>query len=289
MRAGSLGRKRLAGSRASSRVRVPLRERVDVVEGVERLSAAVAPAGRALYWATVHFVDGVLVDSGPAHARPALLRFLAARPLALVLTTHGHEDHVGNHEALPAGTRVLAPAATLPLLDSGPSRIPFYRRVTWGMHGPAPGASALGETVETPRGTWRVIPTPGHSDDHVSFFDEDAGAVYTGDAYLGKFKAARDVEDVHTGLASLRRLAELEPAILYPGHGPALHRPRARLLDTVEHFESLARRAHALAARGARVKDIRRELLGREPFLTYISAGEFSAEKLIENLLRRTC
>jgi glyoxylase-like metal-dependent hydrolase (beta-lactamase superfamily II) len=141
--------------------------------------------------------------------------------------------------------------------------------------------------VETPRGRFRVVPTPGHADDHVAFFDEDASALFTGDAYLGRFRAARTVEDVHTELDSMRRLADLDAAILYPGHGATVRRPRAKLLETVEHFESLARRAHALAAKGWGVRRIRREILGGEPLLTYISAGEFSANKLVENLLRR--
>ena len=268
---------------------LPIAERVETVEGVERLWVSVAPGGRAAYWAIVHLVDGVLVDSGPSRARRAVGRFVARRPLSAVLTTHGHEDHVGNHEALPRDVPVHAPAATLPLLESGPPPIPFYRRLTWGAHGASPGARGFeaGETVETPKRRFLVVATPGHSDDHVSFLDEDAGAIFTGDAFLGRSRIARLEEDLHAQVETWRRLADLDPSLLFPGHGPVVRRPRARLLDQVGHYESLARRCHALADRGWAPRRIRRELLGREPFLRWFSRGEFSAENLVVNLLRR--
>lgn len=264
-----------------------LRERVVRHGEVERLSASVAYAGRTLYWASVHLVDGVLIDSGPPHARPALLRFLASRPLHTVLTTHLHEDHVGNHEALPSGVRVVAPRETVALLESGPPRIPLYRRVTWGTHGRAPGAEVVGDEVRTPRRAFRVVNARGHSADHVAYLDESSGALYTGDAYLGRFKIARDEEDVHDEIATLRRLADLDPTTMFPGHGPIVERPRAKLVETAEHFETLARDAWRLADRGWGVRRIRRELFGAEPLLTLVSGYEFSCAKMVRNLLRR--
>lgn len=265
----------------------PHRSRLEVVDGVERFHVSVAWGGRPWYWMVVHHVGGVVVDTGPVHARPAVARFLREHRVTDVLTTHGHEDHVGNHAAVPPGATVHAPESTLPILERGPPPFPFYRRFTWGMHGPAPGAKALGARVEAGGRAFRVVPTPGHSDDHVAFLDEAASAVYSGDAYLGKFRAARDEEDVHTELDSLRRLADLDPARLYPAHGPSVARPRAKLLETVGHFEALARRCHVLAAQGLAPRRIAREVVGREGSLTYFSGGEFSGVKLVRNLLRR--
>ena len=267
----------------------PIAERVETVEGVERLWVSVALGGRAFYWAVVHRADGVLVDSGPSRARAAVRRFVARAPLEAVLATHGHEDHVGNHEALPPGAPSWAPAATADLLARGPPPIPAYRRVAWGAHGPAPGARPVeaGDVVDTPKRRFLVVPTPGHSDDHVAFLDEAASAVFTGDAFLARSRVARLEEDLHTQVGTWRRLADLDPAILYPGHGAAVRRPRAALLAQAEHVEALARRCHALADRGWTPRRIRRELLGREPFLTWFSGGEFSGENLVANLLRR--
>lgn len=269
------------------RVRVPLWERVEQVGDVERLWVSVALAGRPMYSAVVHHVDGILVDSGPGIARRAVERFLARRPLRAVLTTHLHEDHVGNHEILPRDVPVHAPEATVALLERGPPPIPRYRLLTWGGHGPAPGARVVGEVVETPKRRFRVFATPGHSEDHVSFLDEGASALYTGDAYLGKPRVARLEEDVHTQIESLRRIAEIDAQAIFPGHGPAVQRPRQKILDTIEHMEGLARRAWALADKGLTRRQIAREMFGPEPFITWFSLGEFSAVNLVENLLRR--
>lgn len=269
------------------RVRMPVAERVERVGDVERLWVSVAIAGRPWYWAIVHHVDGVLVDSGPSIARAAVMRFLRTRHTTHVLTTHLHEDHVGNHEALSADLRVVAPEATVRLLEDGPPRIPLYRRLTWGTHGPAPGARVVGDRVATPKRSFRVVPTPGHSMDHVAYLDETGSTVFTGDAYLGKPRTARLVEDVHTGLDSLRRLADLDVALLLPGHGPPVPRPRARLLDTVDHVEALARRCWKLHDAGTPPARIAREVMGRDPPLRWFSGGEFSTENLVENLLRR--
>lgn len=266
----------------------PIVERRQAVEGVERLWISVGFAGRPWYWVIVQRIDGVLIDSGAAVARRVVARFLREQPLAAVLTTHLHEDHVGNHEILPRDVPVHAPAGTVELLERGPPRIPLYRRLTWGTHGSAPGARAIAtDRIVTPKRAFRVVPTPGHSEDHVSFLDEASGTVFTGDAFLGKPKTARLEEDVHTEIESLRRLAALDPNMLLSGHAEPLSRPRAKLLDTAEYFETLARKCWTLHDAGRSVRAIRKEVLGREPLLTRISRGEFSCDNMVVNLLRR--
>lgn len=265
---------------------VGVASRVERHEGVERFHMSPTLAGRPLQWTSVYLVDGVLVDSGCSTGRRAFVRWLAGKRVGTVLTTHEHEDHVGNHEVLPEGVEVWATPRGKRHLDHGPDPFPLYRRLIWGTHGPRPGAKLLGEKVTASGRTFRVIPTPGHSDDHVAFLDDSSGAVFSGDAFMGKFRAARLEEDVHTELRSLRRLHDLDPTVLYPAHGPIVERPRDRLADVIEHFESLGRRAHRLAQQGHVPRRIAKELLGREPALTYLSSGEFSAEKLVLNLLR---
>lgn len=239
--------------------------------------------GRALYWTSAYRVGDVLIDSGCSTGRSVFAPWLRERPVRVALATHEHEDHIGNHAALPDGVATYAPALAKRFLDEGHPRFPLYRRYVWGYHEPRPGARLLPDKVEG----FRVLPTNGHSTDHVSFLHEGLSAVFTGDAYMGKFRAARAEEDVHTGLDSLRRLADLDAAVMYPAHGPAVERPRAKLLDTVAYFEDLCREAWALRGRGWTTRRIARELLGGPGFLTLFSSGEFSEAKLIDNLLRR--
>ncbi|HWH08858.1 MAG TPA: MBL fold metallo-hydrolase [Candidatus Thermoplasmatota archaeon] len=259
--------------------------RVERHGAVERLWMAHAPLGRPLYWTTCHLADGVLVDTGCARGRPALQAFLAQRRVEAVLTTHEHEDHVGNHAVVDAPA--YAPARAADILRDGPPRLPLYRWLTWGAHEAAPRpARPLAERIEAGGRWWRVVPTPGHSGDHVAYLDESSQAAFTGDAYLGKLRAVRAKEDVPLQMESVRRIAALDPATLHPAHGPVLARPRARLLEVADHFDRLREKALRLHERGLSPRRIRQELMGPEPWLCWYSQGAFSAENLVRSLLR---
>ncbi len=131
--------------------------------------------------------DSVLViDPGPLDE--GHLRAVAALgPVAGVLATHGHPDHV---EGL-ARFRELTGA---PLLTE------------------APGITRLA--------------TPGHTADSVCFLVDLGGerAVLTGDSILGRGTTvvAHPDGDLGDYLASLATLVGLGPIPVLPGHGPAL-------------------------------------------------------------------
>ena len=253
---------------------------------VERFHMARSFAGRGLVWVSVYRVGDVLIDSGCSGARSVFLPWVRERPVRVALATHEHEDHIGNHAVLPPGVRRHAPRLACEFLEHGHPRFPFYRRFVWGYHERAPGALVVGDKVDAGGRAFRVLQTNGHSSDHVSYLDERENALYSGDAYMGRFQAARLEEDILTELASLRRMADLDPATLFPAHGPVLRRPRAKLLDTIAYFEELWRRTWKLLDAGATPRAIRRELFPQEPGLTYVSSGEFSCANTVTNLLR---
>ena len=253
---------------------------------VERLHMTRRLPGLAPYFTSVYRIADVLVDSGCGSGRARFVPWMRERAVRHVLTTHEHEDHIGNHAALPKEATVWAPALAARFLEEGHPPFPLYRRIVWGYHEPAAGARVVGEKVDAGGRSFRVVRTDGHSADHVAYLDERENGLYSGDAYIGKFRAARLAEDVHEEIASLRRMADVDPAALFPAHGPVLPRPRARLLETAEHFESLARRAWAMRERGMTERRIAKELLGGPSFLTIFSGGEFSETNLVVDLLR---
>ncbi len=146
----------------------------------------------------------VVVDPGdddPEH----LDRVAAQGPVAVVLLTHRHHDHAAGARRFAALTgtpvRALDPSLTL-------------------------DAEALvdGEVVAAAGCELRVMATPGHTSDSVSFL-LGAGAVLTGDTVLGRGTTVIAHPDGALGpyLASLRRLAALpEGTVVLPGHGQEL-------------------------------------------------------------------
>jgi glyoxylase-like metal-dependent hydrolase (beta-lactamase superfamily II) len=148
-----------------------------------------------------------LVDAGVGDGGHLedILTALDGAPLAQVLLTHGHPDHAGGVPML----RALWPAM----------------RVVAG--------ALVPDVIQAGDGHLRAIHTPGHSKDHRCFFDESSGDLYCGD--LARADGTIVIPASRGGslreyLASLRRVRDLAPRRLLPGHGPIVTDPAA-LID----------------------------------------------------------
>ena len=170
--------------------------------------------------------QAVVVDPGPADEAhlASVEAALSARDAEVValLVTHHHGDHA--EAAAPWSRRFGAPVAAADPSVAGPGgRVlePGERLVLAG--------TALG-----------VVPTPGHTADHVAFRLE-SGAVLVGDHVLGRGTSVvtHPEGDVLAYLESLRRVHDLGPSALYCGHGPELTEDPLAVLEFY-----LAHRAH---------------------------------------------
>lgn len=159
-----------------------------------------------------------VIDPGPDHEAHLREVERTAGRVAAILLTHDHPDHA-------PGARRLSGA-------SGAS----VRSLR-----PADGGLRLrdGEVVGSDGASLRVVATPGHSPDHVAFWSEDSGALFTGDAVLGRGTSVIDPPegDLVAYLRSLRRMRDLGPRTIYPGHGPVVLRGTAKLDEYLEHRE----------------------------------------------------
>ncbi|GAA2396558.1 MBL fold metallo-hydrolase [Mycolicibacterium llatzerense] len=145
----------------------------------------------------------VVVDPGPdddAH----LERIAALGKIPLVLISHKHEDHTGGIDKLVGMT-----GAVVRSVGSG-----FLR----GLGGPLTD----GEVIDAAGLRIKVMATPGHTADSLSFVVDDA--VLTADTVLGRGTTVIDNEDgsLRDYLESLRRLQGLGGRTVLPGHGPDL-------------------------------------------------------------------
>jgi hydroxyacylglutathione hydrolase len=141
--------------------------------------------------------------------------------LKLIVSTHGHWDHIGDNTAVaehtgadiavhPADRHMLeAPSPVLP----PPFRIP-----------PSVPAVELAEGGEIAFGSvrLRVLHTPGHTPGSVCLLDPDEGVLYSGDTLFASGWGRTDLPggDENVIAQSLARLAELEDHVtVHPGHG----------------------------------------------------------------------
>jgi glyoxylase-like metal-dependent hydrolase (beta-lactamase superfamily II) len=145
-------------------------------------------------------------------------------PVALALLTHRHHDHAG-------GARRFAELTGAPVRALDPSLVL--------------GSEALadGDVVAAAGVELRVVSTPGHTSDSLSFLLTGPAAepaVLTGDTILGRGTTVIAHPDGSLGpyLDSLRRLAELAPGTaVLPGHGPELADAPAVAAEYLAHRE----------------------------------------------------
>lgn len=237
--------------------------------------------GRLRGWTSfAYWVDGLLIDAGcPAGAR----RFVAAlqgRPVAQLVLTHHHEDHVGAAARLGVTPRIHP--LGLALL-AGPYRLPYYERVVWGTPAPAAGAP-LGATVATDRHRFQVHHTPGHAPDHVILHEPDQGWLFSGDLLIHpRVPVLRRGEDLGAILASLRLALTLPAERIFCGHYRGTE--PGHLQEKLDFLLGVVGEAARLGARGWAATAIRDRLLGPEGHLAWISGGRFSKLNLIRGAL----
>jgi glyoxylase-like metal-dependent hydrolase (beta-lactamase superfamily II) len=204
-----------------------------------------------------------LVDPGPDDAAHlgAVEAALAARDArcVAVLVTHHHGDHA--EAAVPWGARFGAPVAA----------------ATAAVAGPAGRLLEPGERLILAGTTVDVVPTPGHTGDHLAF-RLASGAVLVGDHVLGRGTSVvtHPEGDVVAYLESLRRVHDLGPSALYCGHGPELTQDPLAVLDF--YLAHRAYREHqvlAVLARGpATVDEIVADVYAEVPRQVWPAAAQ---------------
>lgn len=173
---------------------------------------------------TTVLYDGVAVDPGSPKMRRSLGRHLRqVRPkITRVIATHAHEEHVGNLNWLSdlTGAPVYVSEMTARFLTPF-KKLPWVRATIIGQ---PPNLNQpyqlLDGVLETDSRQLKIIPTPGHCDDHVVLYDPQEKLLLAGDAFMGSYFATPNPDvDSHKWLVSLERLMELDIEILVEGHG----------------------------------------------------------------------
>jgi glyoxylase-like metal-dependent hydrolase (beta-lactamase superfamily II) len=194
---------------------------------VERLTAN-NPSPMTLEGTNTYLVGrdpAVVIDPGPddpAHIDAIRGAAEARGGIGTVLLTHDDADHLAGVEPL----------------GIDPAR-------------PSDGEVVAGLTA---------IATPGHAAEHLSFLlpDGDGFACFCGDLILGRGSTIVGPRELGGSLAdymdSLRRLQALDLTVLYPGHGPEVDDPQAKIAEYLAHRQDREDRLVAALERGQRSK-----------------------------------
>lgn len=180
----------------------------------------------------------LVLDPGPADPDhlERVEQVLARRDVevAAVAVTHHHVDHL---EAAGA----WASRFGCPLHATRPQDVD-----------PTGHLVADGDRIDLPGLTVTAVATPGHSLDHVAY-RLGTGALLTGDHVLGRGTSvvAHPDGDLLAYLASLRKVLDLGPDALFPGHGPELvEDPSAVVRFYLDHRAFRRHQVEAVLAEG---------------------------------------
>ncbi|WP_248002340.1 MBL fold metallo-hydrolase [Streptomyces sp. RPA4-2] len=189
-----------------------------------------------------------LVDTGfVGHAdETAAWARAHAGPIDLVVNTHWHSDHVGGNALLQAQGATIA--AGTPEADAITRRDPGCCGAEYLDQPVAPYTVNVplddGQVLQLGDTDWQAVRTPGHTPGHLALWQPEERILVVGDALsdydVGWVNLALDGPGAATtALASLKRMADLDPRLILPSHGPIPTDPAAA-------FSAALRRAQRL-------------------------------------------
>jgi glyoxylase-like metal-dependent hydrolase (beta-lactamase superfamily II) len=175
-----------------------------------------------------------VIDPGPdlPEHLEAILAEAGGAPIRAIFVTHRHQDHLP--AALPLSERTGAPLYGHRDLPSVQHPLEDEARVAVdGLH-------------------LRALATPGHTWDHHCFLLEEANGIFCGDlmAGSGTVIVGSGAGELTAYLASLRRLLALAPSLIWPGHGPLMDDPAAKIQEYLDHRQLREDQIVAALARG---------------------------------------
>jgi hydroxyacylglutathione hydrolase len=199
--------------------------------GVWRLKEAPRPL------INVYLAGDVLIDAGRRRDRRRIFAELEGVEISMLALTHVHPDHQGVARDVceARGVPLACHAADVDAMEGRRSVTatshPLARFFGRLWQGPPHKVDQVLEEGDEVAG-FRVVHAPGHAPGEVLFWRESDRVAICGDvirnisylslrARLGE-PPAELTPDPAENRRSIRKLAELEPSLILPGHGPAV-------------------------------------------------------------------
>ena len=187
----------------------------------------------------VYMIGDVLIDAATRLARRRILGEIEDRPLSMVALTHCHPDHQGvakvvcEARGVPLACHaddVDAMEGRAPVQQAGP-RNPINRLIATAWQGPPHEVGRVLHEGDEVAG-FRVVHAPGHSPGEVIYFRDSDRVAICGDVInnvdflTGRTRVGEPpglfTLDPEQNRRSIRKLADLGPTLVCPGHGPPL-------------------------------------------------------------------
>jgi hydroxyacylglutathione hydrolase len=185
----------------------------------------------------VYLTEDVLIDAGRRWDRRRIFAELEGREISMLALTHVHPDHQGcakdicEASGVPLACHeddVDAMEGRRPVAASSKPTAQAFARMWEGPPHKVDQVLHEGDEVAG----FRVVHAPGHAPGEVIFFRDSDRVAICGDVIRNityvtlRTRLAEPPDDLTPDPAenrrSIRKLAELNPSLILPGHGPAV-------------------------------------------------------------------
>ncbi len=233
----------------------------------------------------LYCIDDILVDTAQPLMQKAVIEVLRDKRISRIVLTHHHEDHSGNAAVLKELKRasVYADPRAREKMRAGFKILP-YQHVMWGRPGTL-DVLPLDAKVEGDKYTLTPVHTPGHSEDHTVFLEENQGWLFSGDLYLAdRIKYFRSDEKFGDTVESLRRVLKLDFEALFCAHSPSPSNGKELIRRKLHFLEDILGEVEDLLEKGYEKKEIVKKMSKEEvTFIKLATMGDVSLARMISS------
>lgn len=260
------------------------------------------------FFASVFFIDGVLIDAGPPGGvrdfRKFIQSLLENSEIKLCVITHTHEDHCGGAYILQKefNIPVYAPEGAIEELKKEYT-YPQYRQITWGKKRKPVNAKIIPQEIISLSKKYILepIPMPGHAPEQIILIEKDQQWLFAADALQPKYKmlfgAESDIqEDISVIYDSIKKLYEytdgMDDLKIFLS-GPGVFEGRGFIKEKMDEIKKLHRNAHQYYEEESKnydkeekiLRKVVKHLFRRETAIGKLTDGDLSIKNLIKSLL----
>ena len=241
---------------------------------------------KAVIWVSAFLIDGLLIDCGHHHARKEFLNLLNIDKVEMGVLSHHHEDHFGAAKILMNDYNIPIYATKVTAFLIRPKiLIPPERSLAWGTPDPCIVKELLNiREINTSRGKFKIIPSPGHCKNLISFFQEEKRYLFCTDAMAdNKQTVIFNWENANIILKTLHEFRALKPKYVFSSSGRVFS--VKDIDDLIRFWTDIKQQSNELYKNGVKPSLIVKKIFGSESWVKRSTGGDMSRENLIRSLL----